>query len=321
MGTLLISKLRGDYSDKTTATFSVFPSFKISNIALEPYNATLSINRLIEDADLVFCLDNEALYDICFHQLKISSPTYENLNQLIKIALSNITAPLRFPSQGKNCLSTLQNMVDKLIPLNSSSITDGSGFIEHTVDLPSTLTEDDIIPSKFQLRFLNISLAPIITSTNDQSNFLKEVFSKQNIFTSTDPCSREYFSSVAIFRGQITDEMLNRFYMYASLGQMFAHIKGNKHEHIVKLGVPRKGVKTEVALITSHAAIRKMFKRIAEQFTIMFRRKAFLHWYTGEGMDEMEFTEAESNLSDLVTTYQTIEDDLKEGSKSEEETE
>jgi hypothetical protein len=26
----------------------------------------------------------------------------------------------------------------------------------------------------------------------------------------------------------------------------------------------------------------------------MFKRKAFLHWYTGEGMDEMEFTEAES---------------------------
>ena len=28
--------------------------------------------------------------------------------------------------------------------------------------------------------------------------------------------------------------------------------------------------------------------------------KAFLHWYTGEGMDEMEFTEAESNMNDLV---------------------
>merc|ERR1712228_231459 len=31
-------------------------------------------------------------------------------------------------------------------------------------------------------------------------------------------------------------------------------------------------------------------------FTAMFRRKAFLHWYTGEGMDEMEFTEAESSI-------------------------
>ena len=45
----------------------------------------------------------------------------------------------------------------------------------------------------------------------------------------------------------------------------------------------------------------------------MFRRKAFLHWYTGEGMDEMEFTEAESNMNDLVSEYQqyqeaTVED-------------
>lgn len=39
----------------------------------------------------------------------------------------------------------------------------------------------------------------------------------------------------------------------------------------------------------------------------MFRRKAFLHWYTGEGMDEMEFSEAESNLQDLVAEYQQYE--------------
>jgi len=45
-----------------------------------------------------------------------------------------------------------------------------------------------------------------------------------------------------------------------------------------------------------------------EQFTAMFRRKAFLHWYTGEGMDEMEFTEAESNMNDLVSEYQQYQD-------------
>ena len=51
-----------------------------------------------------------------------------------------------------------------------------------------------------------------------------------------------------------------------------------------------------------------MFKRVGEQFTAMFRRKAFLHWYTGEGMDEMEFTEAESNMNDLVSEYQQYQD-------------
>eukprot|EP00463_Aulacantha_scolymantha_P002858 TRINITY_DN35_c0_g1_i5.p1 TRINITY_DN35_c0_g1~~TRINITY_DN35_c0_g1_i5.p1 ORF type:complete len:107 (-),score=38.78 TRINITY_DN35_c0_g1_i5:155-442(-) len=65
-------------------------------------------------------------------------------------------------------------------------------------------------------------------------------------------------------------------------------------------------------------SIMEMFKRVIEQFTLMFRRKAFLHWYTGEGMDEMEFTEAESNLNDLVSEYQQyqdagIDDDDEEG--------
>ncbi len=51
-----------------------------------------------------------------------------------------------------------------------------------------------------------------------------------------------------------------------------------------------------------------MFKRVGSQFSAMFRRKAFLHWYLAEGMDEMEFTEAESNMNDLVSEYQQYQD-------------
>ena len=52
----------------------------------------------------------------------------------------------------------------------------------------------------------------------------------------------------------------------------------------------------------------------------MFRRKAFLHWYTGEGMDEMEFTEAESNMNDLASEYQQYHDaSAKEEGEYEEE--
>ena len=58
----------------------------------------------------------------------------------------------------------------------------------------------------------------------------------------------------------------------------------------------------------------------------MFRRKAFLHWYTGEGMDEMEFTEAESNMNDLVSEYQqyqeaTIDDENDEDGEEDEDEE
>ncbi|KAF9602372.1 hypothetical protein IFM89_027079 [Coptis chinensis] len=57
---------------------------------------------------------------------------------------------------------------------------------------------------------------------------------------------------------------------------------------------------------------KEMFRRVSEQFTVMFRRKAFLHWYTGEGMNEMEFTEAECNMNDLVSEYQQYQDAIVE---------
>ncbi|KAM3145812.1 alpha-tubulin [Paramecium bursaria] len=54
------------------------------------------------------------------------------------------------------------------------------------------------------------------------------------------------------------------------------------------------------------------WKRIQEQFTAMFRRKTYLHAYLSNGMDEMEFTEAESNLNDLVSEYQPNSDPYSE---------
>ena len=100
-----------------------------------------------------------------------------------------------------------------------------------------------------------------------------------------------------------------------------------------------RGLSMAATFIGNTTAIQEIFKRISEQFTAMFRRKAFLHWYTGEGMkyylkipadfiliflggtinsqfaniynlgmDEMEFTEAESNMNDLVSEYQQYEE-------------
>jgi tubulin beta len=72
--------------------------------------------------------------------------------------------------------------------------------------------------------------------------------------------------------------------------------------------IPPRGLQMSSTFIGNSTSIQEIFKRLGDQFTAMFRRKAFLHWYTGEGMDEMEFTEAESNMSDLVSEYQQYQD-------------
>jgi len=99
MGTLLISKIREEYQDRVIETFSIFPSPKVSDTVVEPYNATLSIHLLVDSTDEVMVIDNEALYDICFRTLKLTTPTYGDLNHLVSATMSGVTCSLRFPGQ------------------------------------------------------------------------------------------------------------------------------------------------------------------------------------------------------------------------------
>jgi len=69
--------------------------------------------------------------------------------------------------------------------------------------------------------------------------------------------------------------------------------------------------------VSNTTALKGIFQRLASQFGAMYRRKAFLHWYKGEDMDEMEFQEADKNVRDLITKYQ----DKQEASYEEEDEE
>ena len=61
---------------------------QVSDTVVEPYNATLSVHQLVENADECFILDNEALYDICFRTLKLTTPSFGDLNHLISAVMS-----------------------------------------------------------------------------------------------------------------------------------------------------------------------------------------------------------------------------------------
>lgn len=75
MGTLLLCRLMDEYPDRIMNSFSVVPSPKVSDTVVEPYNAMLTLHHLLESTDETFCIDNEALYNICRTALKLKSPT------------------------------------------------------------------------------------------------------------------------------------------------------------------------------------------------------------------------------------------------------
>jgi len=88
------------------------------------------------------------------------------------------------------------------------------------------------------------------------------------------------------------------------------------------INIPQEGSSMSGTFVANTTAIKGVFQRISAQFAKMYKRKAFLHWYKGEGMDEMEFQEADKNVRDLITEYQDKQDavvDLEDGDEEEED--
>ena len=145
MGTLLISKIKEDYPDKINNTFSVVPSPKVSDTVVEPYNATLSVHQLVENTDETFCIDNEALHDICFRTMKLTTPTYGDLNHLVSATMSGVTTCLRFPGQVTTALCRAKKLLNFFFfffanSLLLCSIIDQTG----SDSLADVLKEDEI---------------------------------------------------------------------------------------------------------------------------------------------------------------------------------
>lgn len=70
-------------------------------------------------------------------------------------------------------------------------------------------------------------------------------------------------------------------------------------------GTPLKGHITSALYIRNSTSINRVFEKLREKFTPMYRKKAYIHWYTSEGMDELEFIEVESNICDLISEFMT----------------
>ena len=93
-----------------------------------------------------------------------------------------------------------------------------------------------------------------------------------------------YLTVAAVFRGrmsmkEVDEQMLN---IQNKNSSYFVEWIPNNVKTAV-CDIPPRGLKMAATFIGNSTAIQELFKRISEQFTAMFRRKAFLHWYTGEG--------------------------------------
>ncbi|KAF9436174.1 Tubulin alpha-3C/D chain [Entomortierella beljakovae] len=290
LGALLLERIAMDYGKKSKFEFAVYPAPKIATSVVEPYNSVLTTHATMDLADCTFMVDNEAIYDICKERLNVERPNYSNLNRLIAQVVSSITLSLRF---------------------SGSLNVDMTEFQTNLVPYP-------------RIHFPLISYAPILSkgkALHEQSTvseITSACFDRSSQMVNCEPRLGKYIACCLLYRGDVIPKDVTTAINLTKSKSSIQFVDWCPTGFKVGIsGQPAVVVPdSEVApssrslcMLSNTTAISTAWTRLDEKFDLMYAKRAFVHWYVGEGMEEGEFSEAREDLAALEKDYKEIVND------------
>ncbi|ETO12898.1 Alpha-tubulin [Reticulomyxa filosa] len=270
LGSLILEQLGENYKKN------------LSTCVIEPYNALLTTHCLLDNIEMSLVFENEAIYNICKNKLLIAKPDVNHLNSLIAKVISGVNSSNRGDSFNLNSLCT------DLCYAQIHFITTGMAPIlpkaDITVNVPDDLdiiTIDCFEPSNWFVQYTEFD------PEKEKCTGLRVVH-RANVY------GRD--SSAAFFRCRSKYSLVDWPPTCRSCTLDQTPIAILETDDIAKFS-------KSTVLLANNTGIRTFIKQITKQFDYMYSQKAFVHWYTKEGIEEYELANAREELEFLQKNY------------------
>lgn len=287
LASLLLAHLADEYPKLHAVSFTVFPSPNLSSSTVEPYNAVLTTAALLHQSNLVCnVLNNESVYHVCRRKLRHRSPQLADVNRIMAMPI--------------HCLL-------------------GSFSAGGMLNMDFTELYNNLVPHR-KLHFLSNSFAPLFPGGCEAETVYDlslSAFHPSSGLSGVHMGKGQFMACALLYRGcvgtkdaeqavsQLREQRRIRFVDWSPTAVKISINTKQIDQCSFSQATSSTGTTNaqaeyahSVGMLGNHTGIRSVLHRERRKFEVMFSKRAFVHWFQGEGL---EVDELESACADVAT--------------------